>query len=162
MPTEPQWPPELVEMSESGNDWGRYCDALYDIFHGDFIARSTKFLGKHVTVRPKDVASGKALRFWHVISEGPDEDARLTNLRRCECIRWPRRIIEAVGTERVKWWRERRERDLRTHVALADFSYLVVLAESPNVCVLITAYPIADGHSRKRLARRFEAAAEKG
>lgn len=162
MPTEPVWPPELLELSAHENDWQRYCDALYGVFHADFIARSTKFLGKHVTVNPNRSERGKALSFWHVISEGPNEAERLTDPRRCECIRWPRRLIEEAGTTRVLWWREQRGRGRRSHVTLPDFSYLVVLEELPSACVLITAYPIESGHSRRKLASRYEAATEKG
>jgi hypothetical protein len=148
-------------MASAGNDWNVYCEMLYDVFRRDFIASSTTFQGAHVTASPKRTEKGKASTFWHIISEGREESDRLASFRRCECIGWPSPILGAAGTERVRWWRERRGRSRRVFVALPDFSYLVVLEELKSHCVLITAYPIERPHQRRNLASRYEGAAEK-
>lgn len=162
MATEPSWPGELVELAAAGNDWSRYCDILYSEFHQAFISSRPEFQGKRVGVNRSRTVKGKESAFWHCISEGDSEDDRLPDLRRCERIRWPRPIIEAVGTDKVRWWKERRGRTRRAYVALADFSYLVVLEELSTHCVLVTAYPVEQAHARKKLRDRHEQAAEKG
>ena len=108
------------------------------------------------------VIDGKEAAFWHCTSEGDVEEERVPDLRRCERIGWPRRLIEAIGTDRGRWWKERPGRTRRACVALADFSYLVVLEEMSTHCVLVTAYPVEKEHSRKKLRNRCNGATEKG
>lgn len=162
MASNPAWLPGLVEFGAAGNDWARYCDLLYGEFHRDFIGSRPEFQGKRVGVSRARTVKGKEAAFWHCISEGDSEDDRLPDMRRCECIRWPRQLIEAVGSERVCWWRERQGGSRRAYVALPDFSYLVVLQELSSHCVLVTAYPVEREHSRTKLRDRRGRATEKG
>lgn len=161
MATDPAWPPDLVPLAATGGDWAHYCDRLYGEFHRDFVASRPEFMGKRVGVSRNRIIENKEAAFWHCISSGDIEDERLPDLRRCECIRWPRRLIEAVGTDRVRWWREKQGRKRRVYVALEDFSYLVVLEEMSTHCVLVTAYPIEQEHARRKLKNRCEGAATK-
>ena len=156
------WPPELVLLESCGGDWERYCDRVYGEFHRDFVASRPTFHGRWVGVSRNRVVKRKEVAFWHCISAGEVEADRLPDLRRCERIRWPRKMLEAVGTGRVKWWRRRRGAKRRAYVALADFSYLVVLEEMSSHCVLVTAYPIDEEHERRKLRTEFDGAPDKG
>ena len=99
----------------------------------------------------------KAQHFWHIISEGMTEDERLPDLRRCERIRWPRPMIEAIALSHIKWWRNRRKEEERIVIALDDYSYIVVLADRGDYVLLWTAYCVEQEHTRRKLHREYEA-----
>jgi hypothetical protein len=105
---------------------------------------------------------GKEATFWHIISEGEDEANRLPNFRRCERIKWPRCLIDAVATNRVRCWKQVRKGDHRVAIATSDFGYLVILAERSDYVLLWTAYPVERKHEREKLRRQFEQASAPG
>jgi hypothetical protein len=160
--SEAPWPPEVLPLAACGGDWTTYCDRLYGEFYRDFVAHRPSFLGKRVGVDRNRVVKGREEAFWHCISEGEVEEERLPDPRRCERIGWARLVIEAAGSDRVHWWRNRRGCAPRAVVALADFSYVVILQERRSHWLLITAYPTEHEHSRRKLRAEFEAATEKG
>jgi hypothetical protein len=90
----PDWLPPLVALADYGGDWERYLAALYDFFRQDFVDDKPLFEGKSLAVKRLPTSQGKEATFWHLISEGRQEEERLPDLRRCERIRWIRRIIE--------------------------------------------------------------------
>ena len=68
-----------------------------------------------------------------------------------ERIRWVKPMIEAANTDRVVMWKVPWKRNLvRPHIALLDFSYLVVLEQYPGVVKLITGFAIEDVHRRAK------------
>jgi hypothetical protein len=161
MPTDPAWPPGLISLASCGGNWAKYCDTIYAEFRRDFVTARGQFLGKHVGIS-KRMIEGKEAAFWHCISEGKIEEERVPDMRRCERIRWPRGLINAVGTDRVLWWKERDGSTCRGYVALPDFSYLVVMEEAATHFLLVTAYAIERSHAQKKLGKRHADATEKG
>jgi len=161
MVPEPPWPPELIPLASCGGSWTKYCETIYAEFRRDFVSSRGRFLGKHVGIS-KRMIEGKEAAFWHCISEGKVEEDRVPDMRRCERIRWPRGLIDAVGTGRVKWWKERDGSRCRSYVALPDFSYLVVMEEAATHFLMVTAYPIEQPHAQRKLGKRYADATEKG
>ena len=100
---------------------------------------------------------GKEATFWHIISEGDVESERLPDLRRCERIRWPRPMIEAIKFSHIKWWRNKRKEEERIVIALEDFSYVVVLADRGEYVLLWTAYYVEQEHRRQKLRKEYKA-----
>jgi hypothetical protein len=96
----------------------------------------------------------KGGRFWHCISEGPDEDQRTPDLRRCERIAWVREIIENFQDQRVMVWARRKGREQRHYLWLEE-SYLVVLGERGHRYQLITAFCTDREHTREKLRREY-------
>lgn len=163
MPDEFAWLPDLVVLDGFANDWPSCCQRLYGEFHRDFIASQPEFRGKRVGVSRSRILEGREAAFHHCVTEGDElEERRGPDYRRCQRLRWIRKLIEAVGTDRVRWWREKQGSRRRAYVALPDFSYVVVLEELKSHCVLVTAFPVDRDHSRRNNARRHEEAAEKG
>lgn len=151
------WLPEFVLLNDFGGDWQRYLDAVYGIFHQDFIASPpATFEGKRFALKRHPLEQGKEATFWHLISEGVVEAERLPDLRRCERIRWPRAFIEAEE-HCVRKWRNKRGNDERIVLALDDFSYVVILADRGEYVLLWTAYTIGPEHRREKLRREYEA-----
>jgi hypothetical protein len=151
----PAWLPELIPFD---GDWSTYVDAIYRVFYDDFLRHRPVFQGRLVNVRTDPRDQGKIAGFWHAISEGPSELDRTPDLRRCERVRWIRAIIEAGQDQAVCVWVEKRGSDRRIHVALEDFSYLVVLADRRSYVQFITAFCIEHDHQRQRKKQAWKQA----
>lgn len=157
-----EWLPALVTLDQCNGDWNVYVEVVYGCFKREFIDASPSFLGKRVSFFWGDRVLGKPATFWHLISEGPQEAHRLPEIRRTERIRWPRALIEAVGTGRVRWWRSPRPGQQRYLIALPDFTYVVVLEGRPEFLLLWTAYPVENQNRRRNLHGEHDIADEKG
>lgn len=156
MDSTPNWLPPLVLMSDYQNDWSLYLEALYQLFCKDFVTSKPIYEGRRFALKRHPVMDGKEATFWHIISEGEVENERLPNLRRCECIRWPRPIIEAATSKGLKCWKNKRKQEERIIIALEDFSYVVVLADRGDYILLWTAYCVEREHSRQKLRKEYE------
>ena len=153
-----EWLPSLVCHEEYGGDWNIYLEVIYGCFREDFIESQPWLVDRRVAVNRATIHDGKELTFWHIISDGPIEEDRLPDFRRCECIRWPRSIIDAYSTaNRVYYWEEKRGSQKWILLALRDFSYVVVFAERKGYIVLWTAYCIERQHKMDKLKKNWEA-----
>ena len=151
------WLPPLVVLADSGGDWKRYVELVYGFFRTDFIASSPTHDGRRCACKRYPLIQGKEGTFWHLISEGGVEDDRLPDLRRCERIRWPRPMVERSPETGVVSWHSSRPGDKkRIVIALADFSYVVVLADRGKYLLLWTAYCVEQEHRRAKLRREYE------
>jgi hypothetical protein len=169
MPDAFDWLPALVDLEGFANDWARCRDRLYGVFHRDFVASQPELFGKRIGVNKSRILFEREAAFHHCTTEGDEgtkEEERVPSYGRCQRLQWIRRVIEAAGTDRACWWREVEERrgrvKRRVYVVLPDFSYVVVLEEMTSHLVLVTAFPVEEGHSRRRLARRHAEASDKG
>ncbi len=164
VPTEPTgWLPPLLLLQEHGGDWPSYLAAVYNAFTQDFIADKPNFPGKRVGLKRYPLREDKEATFWHFVSEGSTEEERLPDLRRCERIAWPRPIIDELhalvrGNARVCCWTQKRRGAKRIVIALADFSYLVVLDDRGDFVLPWTAYLVEHHHQRDKLRREWNAA----
>lgn len=147
--------PPLVLLEDFGNNWHAYLNAIYAIFRQDFITSKPSFDKKRFAMKRHPLIEGKEATFWHIISEGEVEDERLPDLRRCERIRWPRPMIEAINTGNVKVWKNIRRKEERIVIALEDFSYVVVLADRSDYILLWTAYCVEKEHTRQKLEKEY-------
>jgi hypothetical protein len=147
------WLPSIEELSTHNGDWALYEGVLRAALDRDFVASTPTLDGKpcYLTEPVDD-------RFWHMISEGTGTEAsRTPDLRRCERLCWVRPIIEAVARGDAKLWRAKRGKHNRAHVALPDYSHLIVLSETKKVMLLITSYCVDEPHRRRKLHRDWNA-----
>lgn len=107
---------------------------------------------------------GRCKTFWHIVSEGWDESSRTINQARLDRVCWARHLIDeyclvAAGgsSTRIVWWKNVRRGESRVIIALADFSYIVVVAEREGYVLLWTAYPVERTHKRKKLRAEHDA-----
>ncbi len=156
------WLPPLVLLKEHGGNWDRYLATVYGFFWTDFVSSRPSFSGQAVTLARPGLWKGKELTFWHLISEGSSEGERLPGIRRCERIRWPRPMVEGVEAGCVRWWRSRRKKERRVGIAVDDFSYVVFLIDRRTYTLLLTAYSVERDHRRRKLAREWREAEQKG
>ncbi|MFM5477851.1 hypothetical protein ACET81_18225 [Aeromonas veronii] len=108
MVMQPIWLPDLILMTASGGDWGRFFSAVYAAFEQDFVLNKPEFRGKRLGLKRHPEYAGKSATFWHMISTGEVEAEREPDLRRCERIRWPKPIIENDSDPELKVWAEPR------------------------------------------------------
>lgn len=156
MPEPSEWLPDLVTLADCDGNWSSYLETIYEYFCADFVRSKPAYPDKRFALKRYPVSQEKEATFWHLISEGRDEEERIPDMRRCERIRWPRPMIEAVESERVYVWRNVRGRNERTLIAVDDFSYVVVLDEREDYVLLWTAFYVEREHRRKKLAKEYE------
>ncbi|MBI4653792.1 MAG: hypothetical protein HY752_02190 [Nitrospirae bacterium] len=152
----PDWLPPLVLFSDYDGNWERYLDAIYNYFKQDFINNRPSFRGRRLGLKKHPLEKGKEATFWHFIQEGPNEDDRIPDIRRCERIRWPRPVIENEDKPVIKVWENKRKNDKRILLWLERQEYLVVLAERKGYLLPWTAYLVTEEHRKKKLQREYE------
>lgn len=157
MANSPDWLPGLVLFQAYGGDWERYLRALYAHFTQDFINSQPNFEGAPIALKRHPVIQGKEATFWHLISEGELEGARLPDLRRCERIRWPRPVIEHTAEPVIKVWENERRSEKRICLWLESAEYLVILARRKGYVLIWTAFPVTEAHRKRKLQREYEA-----
>ena len=143
-------------LQDSGNDWSVYEEKLYECFRKDFIESKPAWPRKRVGLKRHPLTNGKEATFWHFIGENKLE---ADQLRRCERIRWPRPVMNAFPNrksqpaDQIIWWMSQRHTEARFVLALADFSYVVVVADRGDYVLPWTAYCIEQVHRRTKLRK---------
>lgn len=161
MEEQSDWLPELELFEKYNGQWNSYCEAIYKLFQTDFIESSPCFQGKKLGLKRHPVIAGKEATFWHMISEGENEEERTPDLRRCERIRWPRPIIENDSHPSLKIWTEKRNSEDRIHIWLEDDGYLVVLNKRKGYILPWTAFYVAHQRQKMKYLKRWERHREK-
>lgn len=152
-----EWLPPLIELAEFGGDWDAYVEAVYDAFCEDWVDSVPTFRGTELKLKRHPYLHDKEATFWHVTSDGSEEDSRLPDLRRCERISWIRALIENGDSERVLTWRNRRGQESSFLFALPDFSFVVVVRDRGGYLLLWTAYPVEYASQRRKLESEYKA-----
>lgn len=153
----PAWLPPLVLFSDYSGNWDAYLDAIYEWFKQDFIDSKPVFQGRRLGLKRHPMTHGKEVTFWHMTSEGMDEENRTPDLRRCERIRWPKPVIEHTDDSKVKYWVSVKRNEDRIHIWLEDLDYVVVLADRRGFLLPWTAFLVTRDHTRTKLRKEYEA-----
>ena len=152
----PDWLPELVYFQDYDGDWAYYIDAVYKNFKKDFIDSKPEFDNRVVQLKRHPLFQNKEYSFWHVTSEGKEEEHRTPDLRRCERIRWPRPIIEHYTDTNIRCWPNKRGQDKYILFWFYKHDYLVVLADRKRYVLLWTAYVVSRKHTREKLKKEYD------
>jgi hypothetical protein len=158
------WLPELYDTDpfdlEDDAERESCLDALYAIFRADFVESRPTLNALPVThYSGPGCGDGRGEAFWHLTTK---ETLGRGSLRerdwdRCRRIRWPRPVIEAiVSRSDIKFWRTSGVRQkARLHLALSDFSYVVILEDRPSEAILVSAFPATYSNYRRDLEREW-------
>lgn len=153
-------PPRLSVGEFPGADyaerWKAFLEGIYQVFLRDVAHGGLRFQGKPVKCRYHEPYDGKHFSFWHLMSEGKEEQERTPDLERCARIPWIATVIQnADDAAHVRWWENERSssRGLKTHVPLWLFEhdYAVILEKRPDFYLLLTTYCL-----RPRQVEKFE------
>ncbi len=152
----PDWLPDLIRIENFGGAWERYLDAIYEVFNADFVTSHPVWRGRRLALKRHPMSEGKEATFWHMISEGDNEESREIDLRRCERIRWPRPVIERSEEPEIKVWENRRRGETRICLWLEAREYFVILADRRGYLLPWTAYPVTQAHRKRKLQKEYE------
>lgn len=153
--TQVTWLPPLIQVGEY-DDETAYLDALYKIFRQDFMDNSPTFRGASFRLKRYPKRENREATFWHVTTQGQEENNRTLDLDRCARLSWIRLIIEAADSDNVKTWRNKRGNESNILMALPDFSYVVVVRDRGFYLLLWTAYCVKFRNQRRKLEREYK------
>lgn len=137
-------------------NWQEYVDILYKIYEEEIVFGNLYFKGLPVKCQYRPPTLGKSYGFWHVISNGPVEEERIPDLRRCERIRWIPWLIQHVDKDsRISWWENKRGRNIHVVIWLEPEDFAVILAKRKGYYLLKTAYCVAP-HRKKTFLKEKE------
>jgi hypothetical protein len=133
----------LPDLLPFNGDWASYEETLYSVFLETFVHGGPCFRDLPVKAQYRPETKGKGFSFWHVISEGRNEEDRTPDLERCARIRWIAWFIQHAETDRsLCWWEN--ERKGNKHVVIWNEAecFAVVLAKRNGYYLLKTAYVV--------------------
>jgi len=130
-------PPVLILFS---GDWSTYERELDEIFMAEIARGGIVFRGWRVNCRRIPESGGRWASFWHLIQEGPMEDERIPDIRRCERIRWIRWVIENADEHpEICAWENTRGSEDNVLLWYRE-EYLVILSRRTGHWLLKTAF----------------------
>jgi len=151
MSNPPNWLPEALQYGDFNGEWERFLVKVYELFERDFKKSRPSYRGLPLEYDSR-IEDGKEAVFWHLTSQYDAKTGnRQLDLRRCERIPWPRPIIEHSQDKQLSVWKNRRGIEIRILLWFEEMDYLVVLKESPNTVILLTAYCTDREHTRRKL-----------
>jgi|SRR5690625_3930577 len=148
--------PDLIHFEEYNGDFSKYLQAVYSIFHKDFIHSYPSYENVRVSVRKYPEVEGMHRTFYHMTHEGEDEENRQPDIRRMERIRFPRFVVDNHVHDTILVWKNRRGKDTRTLLYSETENYLVVLTERKEYYLFITAYLVERKHRQDKLLKEYE------
>lgn len=135
--------PGLVELSDYGNNWEKYLNALYEIYISQIVNTGLSYNGLPIHYRFNPQTDGKGYGFWHLISEGEKEDDRTPDIRRCERILWVAWIIrESKTNQEILWYENKRGSEIHVVLWFRLHRFAIILAKRAGYYLLKSAYTI--------------------
>jgi len=150
--------PSLILFTDYNGEYFEYENAVYELFIKDYINAKPVFKGQTLALKRHPLFRNRESTFWHIVSEGPIEAERTPDIRRYERISWPKSIIEYCNTfcAKIKVWENNRNGEKRILLWCEDIEYLVVLADRNDYILFWTAYPVTEGHRKRKLQKEYE------
>lgn len=148
--------PGLIELSQFGGNFASYLEAVYEIFVNDFVRNRPTFRGIRLGLKRHPVTDGKEATFWHMTSEGEDEQNRLPDLRRLERIKWPAFIINKSEHPYLKVWENTRGTKTNILILHEHENYVVILRKVNDYLLPWTAYLIEYNSRKRKFIKEYE------
>jgi hypothetical protein len=143
--------PDLIPFSNYSN-WELYVEIIYKIYIDEIVNGNLHFSGLPIHYRFIPKTDGKGFGFWHLISEGKDEENRLPSMERCERIRWVKWILEeSCSNKDIRWFETQRASSANIVLWNPAIHYAVILGRRTNYLLLLTAFPTTSGRERSLL-----------
>jgi hypothetical protein len=133
----------LPDIYEFHGDWTSYVEELYEIYLSEIVNNtSLTFHALPIKTRFKPLTNNKGFGFWHIISDGEEEDEREIDFRRCESLPWVSYCISnaAQPPAPIHWWKNKRGSNIHIVILSEETGFVVVLAQRSDYYLLKTAY----------------------
>lgn len=149
--------PNLIELDSYDGDYEQYENAVYNAYKITFENNQFYFKGKRIAHKKHPLYKDKSGTFWHIISNGPQEETRLPDLRRYERIQWPAYILGfcQLNCDKLLIWENCRNRKNRVVLWCQQIDYVVILDQRADYYIFWTAYPVTYSHTRKKLLKEY-------
>ncbi len=151
--------PDVILLEDYGGKYERFIQAVYEVFHGDFINHKTKFRGEELRLKWHPIYQNKAYTFYHMTHKGDDEQNRKPDLRRCERIPWARPVIETCDAWNLKIWPQIRKGSNRLCIWLEldeEPDYIIILDVRRDYKLLWTAFVLEYNHEKRKKQKEYE------
>ena len=148
--------PELIELSQFGGNFAQYLEAVYEIFKNEFVLRRPSFRGIRLGLKKHPMYNNKEATFWHMTSQGENEQNRLPDLRRLERIKWPSFMIDNSEHPYLKIWENTRRNKTNILILHPDENYVVVLRKGSDYLLPWTAYLIEHEFRKRKFLKEYE------
>lgn len=148
--------PELIELSQFGGNFAQYLEEVYKIFKNEFVLRRPLFRGIRLGLKKYPMYDDKEATFWHMTSEGEDEQNRLPDLRRLERIKWPSFLIDNSEHPYLKVWENTRGTKTNILILHEEENYVVILRKGNGYLLPWTAYLIEYEWRKKKFLKEYE------
>ena len=150
--------PKIIELDFFDGDYEKYEEAVYEAYKKSFEEHEFYWEGKRIAHKKHPMYKEKPGTFWHIVSNGEEEEKRIPDLRRYERILWPAHILSYCreNCDKILSWKNVRKGKTRILLWCKEIDYLVVLEERKEFCIFWTAYPITYGHARKKLQKEYD------
>lgn len=148
--------PELIEMSDFGGNFHAYLEAVYEIFKNDFIRNRPIFRGTRLGLKKYPEFEGKEATFWHMTSEGNDEQNRQPDMRRLERIKWPAFLINHSEHPYLRVWENTRGGKTNILILHIEESYVIILRKGNGYLLPWTAYLIEYPSRLRKFLKEYE------
>lgn len=156
--------PELLFLEDFGGNYSEYIEAVYRVFHQDFVATKARFRGEALRLKFNPIYQDKAYTFYHMTHKGEDEQNRVPDLRRCERLPWAKPVIGRCDEWKLKIWEQTRtgkggtKNRLCIWLELADEpDYIIILDVREGYKLLWTAFVLEYPHEKRKRQKEYEA-----
>ncbi len=152
--------PKIITLEEYEGNYTLYIEAVYTIFHRDFIKNKAKFGSHELKMKFHPEFQNRAYTFYHMTHEGEEESQRTPDLRRCERIGWAKPCIENVQKWNLFFWRQTRKNSKNRVCILLDvqddYDYFVILEVRKTYVLLWTAFVSLNNHQTRKKLKEYE------
>jgi hypothetical protein len=149
--------PNIIKLTQYGGNFNMYNDAVYAIFRNDFVIHKPVFRGKMLGLKAHPYIDNKEYTYYHFTHSGDIESLRIPDLRRMERIGFPKPMITFSESEKLKIWRNKRQRKERILILHEEERYLVVLEDRKDYILPWTAYYLEHNNRLNKLLKEYEA-----
>jgi hypothetical protein len=155
--------PPLVPFGHGqGNDsaerWADFIEGLYGLYLKTVVRAGLMFRDLPVKCQFRPETFGKHFAFWHMMQEGPVENDRTIDPKRCERLLWIGWLLNNCdsGDARIRVFRQNpRNGEISWVLWLHEQEYAVILWERNGYFLLKTAFMVKP-HKQQEFERDLQ------
>ena len=146
--------PPLVKYEDFATEL-EFIEALYVYFKQDFIDSKLNYRGNELRLKRHPLRDDKECTFYHITTDGKDEDNRQLDILRAERLRWIKPIIES-SDKKLKIWENTRRKENNILIFLEQENFLVIIRKRKDYLLFWTAYYVSQSYKKDLLKEHNE------
>ena len=145
--------PPLVKYDSFDSDED-FLNTLYEYFKQDFIYTKPKYKGVELRLKRMPIRNGREATFYHITTQGLDENDRKIDIPRAERLRWIKTIIESDDKVLLVWKNEIKKEE-NILLFLEQKNFLIVLRKRKNGLMFWTSFYTTESY-KKKLIKEYQ------